>query len=112
MAVVPPIKVPLVVDAERLVQVLHEILDDGAGKCEHTDGSIISFKSCEIMAQAVIDAGGFQTSAEMIEALKDNSGVQEVITNAMASAWQEGHDECCIYGDKCIVHTNTYTVEP
>lgn len=112
MAVVPPIVVPLVANTDVLVQACHDMLDDGKGLCEHKGGAIISIKNCEIMAQAILDKGAFQSSAEMIDSLKDNSQVQEIITDAMATAWDEGHDTSCVYvrGGGCS-HKNPYREE-
>lgn len=111
MAVVPPIVVPLVANTDVLVQACHDMLDDGKGLCEHKGGAIISIKNCEIMAQAILDKGAFQSSAEMIDSLKDNSEVQEIITNAMATAWDEGHDVICISKSRCKIHHNPYREE-
>lgn len=107
MAVVPPIVVPLVANTEALVQACHDMLDDGKGLCEHKGGAIVSIKNCEIMAQAILDKGAFQSTSEMIGALKDNPDVQKIIAEAMAAAWVEGHDAVC--DDMLCSHRNPYT---
>lgn len=113
MAVVPPLVVPLVANTDALVQACHDMLDDGKGLCEHKGGAIVSIKNCEIMAQAILDKGAFQSSSEMLEALKDNADVQDIITEAMAEAWDEGHDAACPDPDGfCFRHINPYKVKP
>lgn len=107
MAAVPPLTVPLVANTDALVRACHDMLDDGKGLCEHKGGSIVSLKNCEIMAQALLDKGAFQSSAEMIDALKDNEDVQAIIGEAMANAWVEGHDAVC--DDMLCSHRNPYT---
>ena len=106
MAVVPPIKVSIIADSEKLVAICHDLLDD---KCEHTVGAIFSMKSCEVMAQNLIDRGGFLTTGEFASKLTENEEVQKVVIDAMAQAWWEGHDSICTFGEFCPDHQNPYT---
>lgn len=105
MAVMTPITVPLVANTESLVEACHSMFEEN-GTCDHRDGSIVSVRACEMMAQLILDKGGFQTSAEMIDALKDNSDVQGIIVTAMATAWDEGHDSSCM--EFMCKHRNPY----
>lgn len=107
MAAITPIKVPVLADTDKLVEACHTLLGSA---CEHVVGAVYTTKSCEMVAQMLIEAGGFVTLSDFLSSeMATNDDVREVIIDAMQESWDEGHRTACVIPHStCPAHKNPY----
>lgn len=85
------VPIPLILDEEDLVELLHKKQAMVIGYCNHSVDGHGNGKACEALAEELMHSGAIQKADVFIGSLKDNETVQGIILEAMADAWDEGH---------------------
>lgn len=85
MAYARGVVIPLIADEQVLAEALHKVNPS----CKHA--SVSSYKECEFIAHLVFRTGVVKSGEEFIHDMKGMPGVRNIITDALRTAWMQGH---------------------
>lgn len=85
MAYAKAVVIPLIADEKVLAEALHKMNPT----CKHA--SVSTYKECEQIASNVFRTGVVKSGEEFIQDMKGMPGVRNIITDALRSAWTQGH---------------------